>query len=171
MKHAPVTYCCVLAVALAATTACNTSGCLDNGSAIPLAEYRSSLTGKAVTASGITIHGIGAPGDSVLVSGTQSVSQVYLPMRSSATVTSWCLTYADAVTPPPTDTITFEYTSRPYFASEECGAMYAYTVRQARTTHTRIDSVVMLDSLITNADRVTIAIYFHEDAAGEDGTE
>lgn len=171
MKHAALTYAALAALALAAATACNTTGCLENGSAIPLAEYRSSLTGKPVTITGITIHGIGAPGDSVLLDGIRSVSQVYLPMRSTQTTTAWCLTYASEATPPPTDTITFEYTSKPYFASEECGAMYVYTVREARTTHTRIDSVVMLDSLITNADRVTIAIYFREEPAGEEGDQ
>lgn len=166
-----LTYIAIATVAATAATACNSTGCLDNQSAIPLAEYRSSLTGKAVQASGITIHGIGAPGDSVLLEGSQNVSQVYLPMRSTATATAWCLTYADTVRPLPTDTIVFDYESRPYFASDECGAMYIYSVRSVRTTHTRIDSVVMLDTLITNVDRVTVAIYFHEEAAGEGSGE
>lgn len=161
----------IVAVIVAVTAgACNSTGCLDNQSAIPLAQFRSSLTGNAVTVSGMQIHGIGAPGDSVLVGATQSVSEVYLPMRSQATATAWCLTYAsgDPGTLPPTDTITFDYTSRPFFASEECGAMYEYTVRGVRTTHTRIDSVVMLDTVITNIDRVTVAIYFREEPDSPD---
>ena len=54
----------------------------------------------------------------------------------------------------------FGYTSEPYFASEECGAMYRYRIHTMRNTFHLLDSVVIVDSLITNADVVTLKFYF-----------
>ncbi len=147
---------------LVALAGCNTTGCIDNQSSLPLAGLYSSASGEQVTVSGIEIHGVGAPGDSLLVGATESVSQVYLPMRSASTSVSWCLHYeqpgidSDA----DNDTITFYYSSEAYFASEECGAMYRYFIeRCAYTTHL-VDSVVVTDSLVTNVNLERIRIYF-----------
>ncbi len=52
-------------VALTALAAgCNTSGCQDNGSAIPLAAFYASDTGSPVTLDSLAIYGLGAPADS-----------------------------------------------------------------------------------------------------------
>ena len=67
----------------AVLTSCNSSGYLDNRSAIPLAEFYNSETGQSLTLDSLEIRGLGAPGDSVLVSAGTAVSQAYLPMRSS----------------------------------------------------------------------------------------
>lgn len=157
----------LLAFALAA--ACSSTACYDNQSAIPLAEFRDKETDKAVTVSGVEVYGIGAPGDSLLYTGT-STSQVYLPMRSSAQSVTWCFHYRqeglDSVIY--NDTISFSYGSRPWFASEECGAMYVYDIRRMSYTRNVIDSMAILDSLITNVDDPRIAIYFKTADEGED---
>ncbi len=137
---------------------CSNTSCYDNSSSIPLVQFRDSGTDKAVTLNGIGIHGVGALGDSILLAQNKSASQVYLPMRSTATATSWCLTYA--TDEEVTDTVTFHYTSEPFFASEACGAMYRYHITQVYNTFNFLDSVVVLDSLITNEDMVRIAFYF-----------
>ncbi len=140
--------------------ACNTAGCLDNQSAIPLAGFRSSATGDDISVQGIRISGVGAPADSAIASG--SMSQVYLPMRSTATSTAWCFHYTQEGLDDPAlnDTVTFGYESIPYFASEECGAMYRYMIESVSNTTHLIDSVVVADSLITNVEATRIYIYF-----------
>lgn len=142
--------------------ACNTSGCLDNQSAIPLAGLYSSETGAQISLSIIEISGVDAPNDSVLVTSGTAVQQVYLPMRSTADATSWCLHYTqDNISDPSmNDTVTFGYKSQPYFASEECGASYRYHIESVRYSTHLLDSVVVADSLITNADIERIRIYF-----------
>lgn len=138
--------------------ACNVSECLDNSSSIPLAGFYSSLSGKAVTVSQLQIRGLGAPYDSILLSGTASKSQVYLPMRSDYPSTSWILSYGEDAAV--SDTVTFYYRSEPYFASEECGAMYRYTITDLKYSTHGLDSVVIKDSVITNTDTERIRIYF-----------
>lgn len=140
---------------------CNTSGCLDNRNAIPLAALYSSATGQAITLSGLQISGVGAPGDSILVRPEQSVGEIYLPMRSQHNSVQWCFHYTQKGLDDPAlnDTISFTYTSLPYFASAECGASYRYTITGHSTTTHLIDSLVVMDSLITNVDKVRIGIY------------
>ncbi len=141
---------------------CNTSGCLDNQSAIPLAGLYSSETGQSISLNIIEISGVGAPGDSVLVAAGTAVQQVYLPMRSTVDETSWCIHYTQENLSDPAlnDTVTFGYESQPYFASEECGASYRYYINSVKCTTHLLDSVVLADSLITNADIERIRLYF-----------
>ena len=147
---------------LLAAAACNTSGCLDNQSSIPLAGFRSSATGADIGISGLQISGVGAPNDSLLYNGSTSLNQVYLPMRSTASGTAWCFHYLQEGLDDPAlnDTVSFAYESIPYFASEECGAMYRYLITEVSNTTHLIDSVVVADSLITNVDLKRIYIYF-----------
>lgn len=141
---------------------CNTTGCTDNQNALPLAGFYSSSTMSSISVDSIDIGGVGAPNDSLLHSTGTSISEVYLPFRSTVGTTAFYFHYTqqslsnDALN----DTITFSYTSTPYFASEECGAMYKYLITQmSHTTHI-IDSVAITDSLITNIDTERIKIYF-----------
>lgn len=158
------------AILAAATGACNTSGCLDNHSAIPLAEFYSSGTGDRISLSGIEISGVDAPNDSILQPATSTaISQIYLPMRSTLTSTEWCIAYTQEQINDPSlnDTLRFEYISTPFFASEECGAMYNYRITSFDHTTHLIDSITLTDSLITNADIVSIKIYFRTDDTSE----
>ncbi|MDE6108754.1 MAG: hypothetical protein K2F72_00520 [Muribaculaceae bacterium] len=157
-----------LAAALA-LAACNTSGCLDNRSALPLAEFRSSATGTAISVDSLEIAGVDAPDGAVLSDFTTRKTQLYLPMRSTAPSTAWRFIYRQKALDfeELIDTVAFHYASIPYFASEECGATYRYRVERVSTTHHLIDSVVMADSLITNVDKVSILVYFRTSSAGE----
>lgn len=161
--------------ALAATialAACNTSGCLDNRSALPLAEFRSSATDAAIYVDSLEVAGVDAPEGAVLSEFTTRKSQLYLPMRSTASSTAWRFIYRQKALDfeELIDTVAFHYASIPYFASEECGATYRYRVERVATTHHLIDSVVMADSLITNVDKVSVLVYFRT-STGEGGGE
>lgn len=152
-------------------TACNTSGCLDNRSSLPLAEFRSSTTGDAISVDSLEVVGVDAPDGDVLSEATPAKSQLYLPMRSTKNSTAWRFIYRQKALAEAgvEDEIAFDYESIPYFASEECGATYRYRVTQVRHTTNVIDSVVMADSLITNVDRVNILIYFRTAVPDEEG--
>lgn len=158
------------ALAAALSGSCNTSGCLDNRSSLPLAEFRSSETGAVISIDSLEVAGVDAPDGDVLSPARPAKSQLYLPMRSTQSSTAWQFIYRQKALDRPEliDTVAFDYESMPYFASEECGATYRYRVtRVSHTTHL-IDSVRMADSLITNVDRVAILIYFR---TGEPDTE
>lgn len=146
---------------MALVSSCSTDGCMENRSSIPRAEFYSS-DGTAITLDSLEITGVGAPDDSALVKAGTKVSAVNLPMRSSQTSTSWCFSYKWNYldTAALNDTIRFDYDSLPWFASEECGAMYRYRITRISWTDHLVDSVVALDSLITNMEEVQLRIYF-----------
>lgn len=153
-------YISVVAV-IAIVWGCNTVGCLQNQSSIPLAGFYDVATDKAISIDSLLVYGVGAPNDSSLIS-TRTASRVYLPFRSEATSTSFCFRYLSKVLDHPqyNDTITFTYSSEPKFVSEECGAMYFYTIRSMKYTTHIIDSVAVTDSLINNTDTQRIKIFF-----------
>ncbi|MDE7387464.1 MAG: hypothetical protein K2N28_10060 [Muribaculaceae bacterium] len=152
----------VLAVLTAPVTGCNTTGCTDNRSSLLIAGFYSSTDRRAISIDSLELGGVGAPNDSLLVSANERPSQVYLPLRSRDSETSFCFHYAAKALSDPrlNDTISLWYTSEPYFASEECGAMYRYRVHRFTYTTHLIDSVAMRDSLINNADIESMMIYF-----------
>ncbi len=144
----------------AALTACSSDGCTDNGSSLPLAAFYTSGSTQSLTVPNLTVRGIGAPGDSALLSA-ETVSQVYLPLRPGCDSTSFQLNYggqstAEART---TDTLTLRYRAVPAFVSQECGAMYVFEIGSWHATAHGIDSVAISDPVITNANRIAIKIY------------
>lgn len=156
----------------AVTGSCNSAGCSDNSTAIPLAGFYSSASAEAISLDSVAFIGLGAAvTDSSLTAAGTPVSQVYLPMNALADNTTWKIEYLNFAlhTPELYDTIALSYERIPYFASEECGAMYAYRLRALTHTTHFIDSITVVDSLFTNADRETMKIYFR--IAGEGAEE
>ncbi len=153
----------VIAILAALTwQGCNTSGCTENMSSLPLAGFYAYDSKQPVTLDSLAIHGIGAPGDSALLAMGEDASLIYLPLRSDMAMTQYCIAYGWIPFNEPAfnDTITMVYTSTPYFASEECGAAYRYRLHQIDYTHHLLDSVGVSDSLITNIDRERLQLYF-----------
>lgn len=145
------------------TAACNTSGCLDNRSSLPLAEFYDSSTGSVISIDSLEVVGVDAPDGAVLSEMRPAKSQLYLPMRSTKQSTAWRFIYRQKALEEAgiEDIISFDYESIPYFTSEECGATYRYRVTKVDYTTHAIDSVCMVgDSVITNVDAVSIRIYF-----------
>ncbi len=140
---------------------CSSTGCTDNKNSIPLAGFYSYEELAPISVSSVSIGGVGAPDDSLLVkNGT--VSEVYLPFRADAGNSSFFFRYeAEELNHEELfDTITFNYTPIPYFASEECGAMFRYKIENFTCTYHLIDSVGLVSDVMTNADVETIRIYF-----------
>ena len=144
---------------------CNTTGCTDNQNSVPLAGFYSYATFESVSLDSVEIGGVGAPADSLLLRPNEygaGYYQTYLPLRAGKERTQFFIRYVQKHLNRPElfDTLTFNYVSTPYFASEECGAMYTYRITSLTHTNHLIDSVGISDSLITNVERESIAIYF-----------
>lgn len=152
-------------VATALLTGCNASGCTENQNSLPLAGFYAlqdnGLYGQ-ISIDSIDVGGVGAPGDSLLYPSGMKLSQIYLPLRSTVNSTSFFFHYTQKAIADTrlNDTITLGYTSTPYFVSEECGAMYRYNITSVAYTRHIIDSLAVIDSLITNTDIERIKIFF-----------
>ena len=140
--------------------ACSNDSCYDNGSSLPLATLH--MGDKQQSISGLSIMGIGAPGDSLLAESS-TIDEIYLPLRASVSQTSfamWRNVIIDTTTVVVKDTLTIDYQSVPYFHSVECGAMYNFDIHRVNHTHHGIDSVVVLTPLVTNARVPALRIHF-----------
>ena len=157
-KHIPVLLIAAMSLLIAA---CGDDSCYDNGSSLPLATFF--VGNSQQTINGLTIEGINAPGDARLIDSS-SVNEAYLPLRASATSTSfrlwhWISLAGDAIQL--CDTITLDYQPIEYFHSNECGAMFNFNINHVLCTHHGIDSVVLLTPLVTNAKTPALRIYFN----------
>ena len=74
---------------LAALSGCNTSGCLENRSSVPLVGFYDSATEKSISLDSLEIYGADAPGDSILSAPGTPISQIYLPMRATKDNVMW----------------------------------------------------------------------------------
>lgn len=151
----------VLVLAALYLTACNDDSCYDNGSSLPLATFY--LGNSQQTITGLTIMGIGAPGDSLLADSS-ALKEVYLPLRASVGTTRYAISrWVGAGTPMAQqlhDTLTLDYEPIAYFHSAECGAMYNFNLHDVRCTINGIDSVVVITPLVTNSRTPALRIYF-----------
>lgn len=151
----------VLVLAALYLTACNDDSCYDNGSSLPLAAFY--LGNSQQTITGLTIMGIGAPGDSLLADSS-ALKEVYLPLRASVSTTRYAISrWVGAGTPMAQqlhDTLTLDYEPIAYFHSAECGAMYNFNLHDVRCTINGIDSVVVITPLVTNSRTPALRIYF-----------
>lgn len=151
----------VLVLAALYLTACNDDSCYDNGSSLPLAAFY--LGNSQQTITGLTIMGIGAPGDSLLANSS-ALKEVYLPLRASVGTTRYAISrWVGAGTPMAQqlhDTLTLDYEPIAYFHSAECGAMYNFNLHDVRCTINGIDSVVVITPLVTNSRTPALRIYF-----------
>lgn len=142
---------------------CNTSGCTDNRSSIPLAGFYSSTNGQPISVDSLAIKGVGAPVDTLyLLSPGEIATQVYLPLRATESSTTFEIFYMQSNLAGLSDRITIDYHALPYFASEECGAMYRYRITRLNHTAMLLDSVGIVpeDSVITNAPVQNLHLYF-----------
>ncbi|MGM9822112.1 MAG: DUF6452 family protein [Muribaculaceae bacterium] len=160
-----------LLAGVALLPACNSEGCADNHSALPLIGFYDTHLGDPITLDSLAIGGVGAPGDSLLVAPGTAVQQVYLPFRFEQNEVAFFIRYAypeqGLDVPALNDTITFRYTSEPYFASEDCGAMFRYRVTSLSHTTHLIDSVAVTDSLVTNIERERFKVYIRTTSGGD----
>jgi serine-rich protein len=153
-----------IAVVMPALTGCNTAGCTDNHSALPMMGFYNMATKSPVILDSLELGGVGAPDDSLLIKSGSSVQWLYFPLRFDSEQTSFRFHYdykeQGLDKPELDDILTIRYTSEPYFASEECGAFYVYRVTGISYTKHLIDSVAVVDSVINNIDMERFKVFF-----------
>lgn len=153
---------CVLllvGLVLLIAASCGDGSCYDNSNSLPLVRFYASGGGQ-VTVSGVSLRGIDAPADSMLVKN-QALSETYLPLRATRESTQWIIEVAAVGgSGSLSDTLTVDYKSIPYFASAECGAMYSFELKSVDITHHMIDSVVVMQPVVKNEAHETMRIYF-----------
>lgn len=154
--------------------ACGTEECLDNKNSLPLAGFYASGWGdQQIQVDSISLMGIGAPGDSLILDNARNVSQVFLPFRIDENRTDFRLYYDFAKSQEgrvPYDDISFEYDIDPWFVSAACGAIYKYKIRNISHTNLLIDSISCPGGVIDNVTGVNINIYFRVNLQ-EEGAE
>lgn len=140
---------------------CNSAGCTDLRSSIPLAGFYDSSTEKAITADSLLIYGVGAPDSSFLAVPSQRIGQVYLPVNQLADSTAWVIEYCQKHLAQygVADTIKAHYTTTPWLADDGCGAMYRFRISNLHYTRNIIDSIAVTDSLVTNLNNQTFKIF------------
>lgn len=161
------------ALLLAAASGCATDECLDNQNSLPLAGFYSSTSvPQPVTLDSISLYGVGAPGDSLVLNNARSVSQTYLPFRIDEEETSFRIYYESTATinggRPLYDEIKFSYGIEPWFVSSACGAIYKYKIRDISYTTLFLDSVTCPKGIIDNVPGQNIMFYFRVSQGGED---
>jgi len=105
----------------------------------------------------MTIYGIGAPGDSMLVEGSRNLSEIYLPFNLDSEETRFIVRND---TSGMEDIITFRYKMEPWFVSASCGVIYVFDIEDISSTGNLIDSVVCPDMRIDNRPGANIQIHF-----------
>ena len=143
-------------------TGCNSGGCTELRSSVPRATFYSSSSQTPLTIDSLEIIGIGAPGDSTLYDASDRLTNIYLPMPPETDRVQWRFSYKQVSLAQfeIADTITLDFNRTPWFAGEECGAMYKYNISAVDYTTNVIDSVVLADSLVTNIESTNLKIYF-----------
>lgn len=155
-------------------SSCSNSECYDNKNSLPLAGfYASELKPSQIYIDSISIYGIGAPGDSILLDSVSRISQAYLPFRIDQGETTYVIQYLEGLLGEYhiTDTIKFNYDIKPWFVSSACGVVYYYKMLSIETTHNLIDSVICPSGEITNAMSENLRIYFKVSEDVEGGEE
>ena len=154
--------CCVIISLCAIVSGCNTTGCTELRSAVPRAEFYSSSSLSTISVDSVQISGIGAPGDSILYGPPERLSTIYLPMPAQTNSVRWRFAYVQKALAAfnIADTVTIDFDRTPWFAGEECGAMYKYRITNLAYTRNIIDSIALPDSMVVNVEKTNLAIYF-----------
>lgn len=151
------------AIMISVASACSSDECLENKNALPLAGFYSSEENpKNISLSYLTVFGLNAPGDSLLVDSAASTNEIYIPFRIDEPKSAYVFAYAIGTEPTPelNDTVTFYYDQTAQFVSMACGASYIYDVYKIEHTTHFIDSVVCPKGLITNSPGENLKIFF-----------
>lgn len=136
---------------------------MQNKNALPLAGFYNTFDPtQTISIDSLEVYGVGVPGDSILSSGSSTVSELYLPFQLDSDTTRYVFRYLhkDLAAHDLRDTVTFIYTREPRFVSSACGVSYVFTIKDIITTEVIIDSVTCPAGEVTNMATQNLHIYF-----------
>jgi len=110
-------------------------------------------TDRDTTLSGLEIYGVGRE-DSILTTGKTSVRNIDLPLAPDRDSCSYVFLYNSIA-----DTLCFSYIRTVRLLSFECGFIQEYHDLKVTTTFHHLDSVAVINSLVTNTDDENLKIY------------
>lgn len=154
---------------IASVYSCNDDGCEGNSSSLPLAGFYSSSSKKSISVDSISVYGIGMVGDTTLINCGRSITQTYLPLNISDTVSNFVFRYDQKALAQygVTDTLSIVYEKTPYFHSSDCGAMYIFDIVSYEVSSNLIDSVQFATKRIDNTNAENIKIFFRVKEEGK----
>lgn len=119
--------------------------------ALLLGKFYNSITKKEISPV-VTVLGVGR--DSLLIK-EETISNVLFPLtfKDTTRYIIWLDSKADS--------ITFVHQTIQKYASVETGFYYEYKLLSVRFTNTRIDSLTIIDSLVTTKWNENIKLYIH----------
>ncbi len=146
-----------------AVASCGGDGCNSKTTSIPTARLFSMSTKKMILVDSLTVYGIGAPGDSMILHNAYRVSDIPMPFRYTAVSTQFVIHYEQKAISHPSfnDTLTFKYELVPIFDSSECGVIYAFDIVDYKCTKHLIDSISVPNKRVTNVSTVSVMLYMH----------
>ena len=151
-----------IVVAAAMLHSCAGDGCTSGTASTPQVGFYSSSTLKAIAVDSLTVYGIGAPGDSLLVNCGRNLSSLELPLRTSVGNVQFVLHYDQKAISDEryNDTITLAYDAMPWFESDECGVFYVFDITSHHCTDHLIDSIAVPNPHVNNLGVETVKLYF-----------
>lgn len=152
----------LLSIAGAALYGCASDECLGNHNALPKAGFYSSFSpAQSIAPADLTIGGVDAPDDSLIVDESSSTLQCYLPFRIDTPQTQYRISCSPDSTTTLSDVITFDYDIEPFFVNPACGAVYNFKINSISFNGTLVDSVACASPVITYKDMEYLRIYLH----------
>lgn len=106
----------------------------------------------------LTVKGIGS--DSILVKKLVSVQRVVLPINNNTQTCTYTFVTKSKSGVVTNDELKIDYETRREFLSPECGFKYNYLIKSMTATTNRFDSIVTLQTDITNEASTALRIYF-----------
>ena len=142
--------------------ACNSTGCTDNKSSLPLAGFYSYQTLQPVTIQNISVGAVNAPDDSLLIEAGNA-SKLYLPFNIGGKTIQrfsygiWTKDLTTQGISTPLHSITTAYLT---LLQKNAEPSYQYEVVSYTHTSHHIDSVSVPRPVINNIDRESIQLFF-----------
>lgn len=148
---------------------CASDGCTNTDPCVPIAQFYDSSTESTISVDSVSIYGIGAPGDSMIVS-CSTVSSFNLPLRTSVTHTDYVIHYdqSDLNDPLLNDTISFDYVINPVFDNNECGVYFSFDITAYSCTSHLVDSIDVPYSHISNLGVTAVKLFMKTQTTDDD---
>lgn len=99
--------------------------------------------------------------DAVIQNRITRVTTFSLPMSYEHERDTLLFVLTDTLGKTSIDTTVISKTNTPHFESVDCPARFFHTIKEIKTTHHRIDSIVIANPNVDNEEKENLLIYFH----------